>query len=158
KKVSQKPMLWILDRVAAPIAIAGCFIRLGNLMNSEIVGIPTDLPWAFSFPNYFNEVTKEFDPTPRHPAQLYEAISYLIIFATLFWMYWRTKAKERQGLIFGVFMIGIWGMRFLIEFIKEGQTARDFENTINTGQMLSIPLFLVGVYLIIRAARMKIAA
>lgn len=158
KKVSQKPMLWILDRVAAPIAIAGCFIRLGNLMNSEIVGIPTDLPWAFSFPNYFNEVTKEFDPTPRHPAQLYEAISYLIIFATLFWMYWKTKAKERQGLIFGVFMIGIWGMRFLIEFIKEGQTARDFENTINTGQMLSIPLFLVGVYLIIRAARMKIAA
>lgn len=155
KQVSKRPMLWILDRVSAPIAIAGCFIRLGNLMNSEIVGVPTDLPWAFSFPQYFDEAAMQFDATPRHPAQLYEAIAYLLIFTVLFWMYWKTKAKELQGLIFGVFMIGIWGMRFLIEFIKEGQTARDFDNAINTGQMLSIPLFLVGVFLIIRAARMK---
>ncbi len=154
-KVSKKPMLWILDRVSAPILVAACFIRLGNLMNSEIVGIPTDLPWAFSFPNYFDDATGQFDPTPRHPAQLYEALSYLVLFVTLYWMYWKTKAKEKLGLIFGVFMIGLWGMRFLIEYIKEGQTARDFENAINTGQMLSIPLFLVGVFLVIRALRMK---
>jgi phosphatidylglycerol---prolipoprotein diacylglyceryl transferase len=155
KNVVRKPMLWTLDRVSAPIAIAGCFIRLGNLMNSEIVGTPTNLPWAFSFPQYFDEVNRQFDATPRHPAQLYEAIAYLLIFATLFYMYWKTKSSQKPGMIFGVFLIGIWGMRFLIEFIKEGQTARDFENVINTGQMLSIPFVLFGIYLIVRAAKMK---
>lgn len=151
QQVSKRPILWILDRIAAPIAIASCCIRLGNLMNSEIVGIPTDLPWAFSFPNYYNDLTGQFDATPRHPAQLYEAISYLFIFSTLLWMYWKTKAKEMSGLLFGLFLIGLWGMRFLIEFIKEGQTERDFQNALNTGQLLSIPFFLVGVFLVVRS-------
>lgn len=158
KKVSKKPFIWILDRVSAPIAIAGCFIRLGNLMNSEIAGKPTDLPWAFSFPNYINDITKQYDPTPRHPTQIYEALSYLIIFIILHQLYWKKNASNKPGLIFGVFMIGIWGMRFLIEFIKEGQTDRDFTSVLNTGQLLSIPLFLVGVYLIFNALRSKGAA
>jgi len=179
-KVSKKPMLWILDRVSAPIVIASCFIRLGNLMNSEIVGKETTSRFGFKFVREYFPDTKQLTeylniPNPndayaaivsdpkyadmlaavpvKHPAQLYEAISYLALFILLFWMYWKTNAKEKSGLIFGIFMIGVWGMRFLIEYIKEGQTARDFEYAINTGQMLSIPLFLVGVFLVIRAVR-----
>lgn len=151
KKIVKKPMLWILDRVVISIALAGCFIRLGNLMNSEIVGIPTDLPWAFSFTHYYNQQIGAFDPTPRHPAQLYESISYLIIFIVLFRMYWKTKAKEKSGLLFGVFLVLVFGVRFLIEFIKVGQTARDYIDVLNTGQMLSIPFVLSGLFFIFRA-------
>jgi prolipoprotein diacylglyceryl transferase len=151
KKVSKKTYLWILDRVAAPIAIAGVFIRLGNLMNSEIAGVPTDLPWAFSFPRYFNDVTHEFDPTPRHPTQIYEALGYLSVYLLLLYMYWKKEAFKRQGLLFGIFMIGIWGVRFLVEFVKEGQTARDYTSALNTGQILSIPFVLVGIWLLARA-------
>jgi prolipoprotein diacylglyceryl transferase len=157
KKVSKKPYLWILDRVVAPIAVAACFIRLGNLMNSEIAGIPTDLPWAFSFPYYFNDLTKEYDATPRHPTQLYEAFSYLLIYLFLLFMYWKKDAFKREGLLFGIFMIGIWGVRFFVEFVKEGQTARDYTSALNTGQMLSIPFVLVGVWLIFRSMRLKVA-
>ena len=180
KKVSQKPMLWILDRVAAPITVAGCFIRLGNLMNSEIVGKETTSRFGFKFIREYymngnqlaqnmnlsspNEAYAALVSDPRyadllaqvpvkHPTQLYEAITYAIIFSILMWMFWKTNAKEKSGLIFGVFMIGLWGMRFLIEFIKEGQTARDSEYLINTGQMLSIPLFLIGVFLVLRGLR-----
>jgi prolipoprotein diacylglyceryl transferase len=151
KKVSKKPYLWILDRVVAPIAIAGCFIRLGNLMNSEIAGIPTDVPWAFSFTHYWNDVTQQLDPTPRHPTQIYEAFGYLSIYLFLLFMYWKREAQKREGLLFGIFMIGIWGVRFFVEFVKEGQTARDYTNALNTGQMLSIPFILVGVWLVVRA-------
>ena len=151
KKVSKKSYLWILDRVVAPIAIAAVFIRLGNLMNSEIAGVPTSLPWAFSFPNYFNDVTKDFDPTPRHPTQLYEAFSYLLVYLFLLFMYWKKEAFKREGLLFGIFMIGIWGVRFFVEFVKEGQTSRDYTSALNTGQMLSIPFVLVGVWLVVRA-------
>jgi prolipoprotein diacylglyceryl transferase len=156
KKVSKKPFLWILDRVVAPIAIAAVFIRLGNLMNSEIAGIPTDVPWAFSFPYYFNDLTREFDATPRHPTQIYEALSYLLLYLFLLFMYWKKEAFKREGLLFGIFMIGLWGVRFLVEFVKEGQTARDYTNALNTGQMLSIPFFLVGVWLVIRALRKEV--
>jgi prolipoprotein diacylglyceryl transferase len=155
KKVSKKPFLWILDRVVAPIAIAAVFIRLGNLMNSEIAGIPTDVPWAFSFPYYFNDLTREFDATPRHPTQIYEALSYLVLYLFLLFMYWKKEAFKREGLLFGIFMIGLWGVRFLVEFLKEGQTARDYTSSLNTGQMLSIPFFFVGVWLVIRALNSK---
>ena len=151
KKVSKKPYLWILDRVVAPIAIAGCFIRLGNLMNSEIAGIPADVPWAFSFTHYWNDVTQQLDPTPRHPTQIYEAFGYLSIYLFLLFMYWKREAQKREGLLFGIFMIGIWGVRFFVEFVKEGQTARDYTSALNTGQMLSIPFILVGVWLVVRA-------
>ncbi len=156
KKVVNKPYLWILDRIAAPIAIAGCFIRLGNLVNHEIVGDPSNLPWAFSFSMYYDEATNMFDPTPRHPAQLYEAIAYLFSFFFLYFLYWKKKAYLKSGLVFGSFLILIFGARFLVEFIKLGQTARDFQLPINTGQMLSIPLILAGIYLVYKALYDKV--
>jgi prolipoprotein diacylglyceryl transferase len=151
RKVIKKPYLWILDRISAPIAIAGCFIRLGNLVNHEIVGDPSNLPWAFSFSMYFDEATGMLDPTPRHPAQLYEAILYLVSFGILMFLFWKKEGFKKPGLVFGTFLICIFGARFLVEFIKLGQTARDFELPINTGQMLSIPLVLAGIYLVYKA-------
>lgn len=155
KKVSKKPMLWIFDRIGAPIAIAGCFIRLGNLVNSEIVGDPTNVPWAFSFVNYWNEELKAFDPAPRHPAQLYEAFAYLFIFFILIYLYWKRNAWKKQGYLFGVFLILLFGARFLIEFVKIGQTERDAYMALNTGQMLSIPFVLAGIYIVYRSTKTK---
>lgn len=151
KRVIQKPFLWILDRIVAPVAIAGCFIRLGNLVNSEIVGVPTDLPWAFSFPYFYNDLTRDYDPTPRHPAQLYESICYLFTFVFLMYQYYKKFAYLYTGRLFGWFLVLVWGARFTIEFIKVGQTARDEVWALNTGQILSIPLIIIGIYLLWRS-------
>ena len=150
RNVMQKPVLWIFDRISAPIAIAGTFIRLGNFANSEIVGDPSDAPWAISFPRFYNEELCTYDPTPRHPTMLYEAISYLIIFAVLMFFYWKRDAYKKPGIVFGIFLVLLFSARFFIEFIKLGQTARDSSLTINTGQMLSIPFVLLGIYLLVR--------
>lgn len=150
-----KPYLWILDRMAAPIAIAATFIRLGNLMNSEIVGRPTDVPWAFEFVHYINDTTGQFDPTPRHPAQLYEAIMYLCIFGILMYLYWKRNAWKQQGLIFSIFLILLFGGRFIVEYFKMGQSAYDETLTINTGQQLSIPFVVVGIIIFIWSFRNK---
>ena len=148
KYVVKLPMMWILDRIVVGIAIAGCFIRLGNLMNSEIVGIPTDASWGFSFPHFWNDEIKAYDATPRHAAQLYEAIAYIISFGILMFLYWKKKFYEKRGVVFGAFLILVFGARFMIEFIKLGQTDRDDVLAINTGQILSIPLVLAGVYIL----------
>ena len=124
------------------------FIRLGNLVNHEIVGDPTNVPWAFSFSRYYDETRGIYDSTPRHPTQLYEAICYLIAFGILMFMYWKKDLWNKPGVVFGTFLIFIFGSRFFIEFLKLGQTARDFNLPINTGQILSLPLVLVGVYLV----------
>lgn len=153
KRVVHRPILWILDRIVAPIAIAGCFIRLGNLVNSEIVGDPSNMPWAFSFVHYWNDELGAFDPTPRHPAQLYEALSYFSIFLVLMWLHWKKAMWKKQGFLFGLFLILLFGARFLIEFVKIGQTERDFELALNTGQLLSIPFVIAGVYLIWRSRK-----
>jgi len=153
RHVVKRPMLWILDRIVAPIAIAGCFIRLGNLMNSEIVGNPTDVPWAFSFQHYWNDDLRALDPTPRHPAQLYEAVSYLALFALLMFMYWKKQAWKRSGVLFGTFLICMFGLRFIIEFVKLGQTYRDDFWAINTGQILSIPFVLAGIFILWRGLK-----
>jgi len=155
KKTVQKPFLWILDRISAPVAIGATFIRLGNLVNHEIVGHPTDLPWAFKFHNYWNSTIKMYDATPRHPAQLYEAFCYLYAFGFLMVLFWEIGAWKKPGLMFGSFLILIFGARFLVEFFKVGQTARDEVLFINTGQMLSIPFVLIGVYLIYKAFSKK---
>lgn len=156
KYVIKKPVLWIFDRIAAPIAIAGTFIRLGNLMNSEIVGDPTNVPWAFEFIHYVDENNMlEVPPVPRHPAQLYEALAYLVIFAILMYMFWKRKAWQRPGLLFGTFLVLLFGARFLIEFVKVGQAARDSYWTINTGQWLSVPFVLAGIGILIYALRKK---
>ncbi|MES2587530.1 MAG: prolipoprotein diacylglyceryl transferase [Bacteroidota bacterium] len=148
KKISKKPMLWILDRVSPPVAIASCFIRLGNLVNHEIIGDPTSLPWGFRFNNEGAEYLINGEHVFRHPAQLYEAIFYLLTFGLLMYMYWKTSAKEKSGMIFGVFMIVLWTGRFLVEFVKVGQTARDETWALNTGQMLSIPMVIAGIVIL----------
>jgi len=144
KKVGQS-FLWVMDRVVITVALAGFFIRTGNLMNSEIIGKVTDVPWAFKFVNAYVS-----DPMlPRHPAQLYEAISYLLIFFLLFYVYKKFREKIKVGYIFGLFLILIFTARFIIEFFKENQSAFEAGMALNMGQLLSIPLILWGLYLIL---------
>ncbi len=135
-----KAYLWVLDRVVIVVALATMFIRVGNLMNSEIFGMPTDLPWGFIF--------SSSDSIPRHPTQIYEALSYLSIFVVLHWLYWKNNGKPKPGLLFGLFLVLMFSARFFIEFLKEPQVA--FENTmlLNMGQWLSIPFILAGFILI----------
>lgn len=153
KRVINKPVYWILDRIAAPGAIGGAFIRLGNLMNSEIVGKESDVPWAFEFVHYWNEDIGMYDATPRHPAQLYEAIAYFIIFLIIMYMFWKMSAWKKPGVIFGTFFILLFSARFFIEFFKVGQAARDAGLEINTGQWLSVPFILVGIYVLVKSLK-----
>lgn len=147
KRVSKKPILWILDRIVVPTALAGAFIRLGNLMNSEIIGSPTDLAWGFRFLS-----AGVVDPeTPRHPSQIYEALCYLITFATLMHLYWKTTVKDKLGFLFGVFLVMVFTARFFIEFVKENQEAFEDGMALNMGQWLSIPFVLIGLYFLFRA-------
>ncbi|MDP6921773.1 MAG: prolipoprotein diacylglyceryl transferase [Lutibacter sp.] len=143
KKVLQKPLLFILDRIVIPVAIGGAFVRLGNLMNSEIIGKPTRTDYGF----VFKRLGESF---PRHPAQLYEAISYVMIFCVLWFVYWKTSKKERAGYLFGLYFVLMWTARFVIEFFKEAQVDARAEWALNTGQLLSIPLILLGFYLMFR--------
>ena len=140
--------LWTFDRLVVPVALVGGLIRLGNLMNSEIFGGPTDLPWGFMFvrSRLWNEM---YQGVAVHPTQIYEALVYFLLFALLMWMYWRKNAECRQGLIFGTFLIGIFLPRFFIEFIKNDQVAWEAGMTLNMGQWLSIPFVLAGVILVI---------
>jgi len=141
KKVSKKPFLWILDRVVLSIALAGFFIRMGYLMNSEIIGIKTTMPWGFRFLN-----AGVSDPMePRHPSQLYEALCYLLTFGVLMYSYWRTNLKEKQGVLFGMFLIFVFTARFFIEFLKENQEAFEESMFLNMGQILSIPFIILGI-------------
>lgn len=160
KKVSKLSMFWILDRIVAPIAIAGCFIRLGNLVNHEIIGVPTDLPWGFKFWNEsvsnLVQVNGELVHVFRHPAQLYEAIAYFLIFLVLFRLFWKTNFKQKQGMIFGIFLVILWGARFVIEFVKIGQADRDDGMILNTGQWLSIPFIIAGFVIIYLANKGKL--
>lgn len=158
KRVSKKSYLWILDKIAAPVAAAGIFIRLGNLVNSEIVGKETDVPWGFKFIYHSGSIREGAgmqvfweDVIVRHPSQLYESLAYLGIFIFLMVLYWKREAVKREGVVFGWFMILVFGARFLIEFTKEPQVTERGEWLLNTGQLLSIPFVLVGVYLLWRA-------
>lgn len=151
RKVVKKPFLWILDRISAPIAIGATFIRLGNLVNHEMVGDETTLPWGFRFLHHDCPFPYEcsWNAIPvRHPAQLYEAICYFISFLILLFLYWKRDLWKKPGVVFGAFLIFIFGSRFFVEFVKLGQTARDEYLYFNTGQLLSIPLVLVGVFLL----------
>lgn len=141
-KKYKQPFLWVLDRLVIVIALAGFFIRLGNLFNSEIIGKPSSLPWAFVF--------AKVDFLPRHPSQLYEAIAYLVIFFLLCLFYKRKFHQLKKGYLFGMFLVLVFVSRFLIEFSKENQEA--FENSLplNMGQMLSIPFVVIGIYFILR--------
>jgi len=140
--------LWLTDRMIILVALAGAFIRFGNLMNSEIVGTVTEKPWGFIFMQNL-----EYSQYPRHPAQLYESISCLILFVVLLALWNKYKAATPRGLLLGVGLVWIFAFRFMDEFLKENQV--NFEDTLplNMGQFLSIPAVLLGIYLIIRSRR-----
>jgi phosphatidylglycerol:prolipoprotein diacylglycerol transferase len=142
----KRKFIWTIDRIVVVVALAGAFIRLGNLMNSEIYGIETTLPWGFVF-------IRNLEVVPKHPTQIYEALAYLLTFVLLVWLYFKEDGKTRPGMLFSIFLILVFGMRFLIEFIKEDQV--DFESAmaLNMGQWLSIPFFLFGVGLLVWSLR-----
>jgi len=148
--VTKKSPLWTFDRLVIAIALVGGLIRLGNLFNSEIFGTATDLPWGFMFVRS-REWHELYEGQAVHPTQIYEALCYFALFGLLMWMYWKKNAEERPGLILGVFFIGIFLPRFLIEFIKNDQVAREATMTLNIGQQLSIPFILLGVFLVVYA-------
>ncbi len=183
KKIIQKPILWVLDRVVIPVASGAVFVRIGNFFNSEIYGHITskDNPIAIKFVretefwstyNYY-EVTKIkdmdlaidkivsdpkshsiIDSIPyRYPSQLMESFCYIFVFAILFFMYWKTDARKKTGLIFGSFLVLLWSVRFVVEFYKESQGGFGDNTNLSTGQWLSIPFILVGIFYIIRSQR-----
>ena len=145
KKKKNQSFLWVADRVAITVALAGFFIRMGNLFNSEIIGTPTDLPWGFIFTSV--------DNVPRHPAQLYEALFYLLSFVIISFQYKKHVGKFKDGYLFGIFLILIFGFRFFVEFFKKHQELFEQGMVLNMGQLLSIPLVIAGIYLVYNAKK-----
>jgi phosphatidylglycerol:prolipoprotein diacylglycerol transferase len=143
KKKKNYSFLWIIDRIVIVVALAGTFIRLGNLFNSEIIGKPTDVAWAFIFTSV--------DDLPRHPTQLYESIAYLIIFLILIFIYYKGFEKNRSGLLFGLFLLLVFTFRFFVEFLKENQSAFEKGMILDMGQLLSIPFIIAGIIFIIKS-------
>jgi len=138
--------MWITDRLIIVVPLAGAFVRLGNFFNSEIIGLPTSLPWAVIF--------EREDMIPRHPAQLYEAIAYVVIFIIL-WAMYQKNAKPKPGYLFGIFLVLLFGARFVLEFFKENQEEFEEAMRFNMGQLLSIPFMIGGLYLIFRKPKKK---
>lgn len=136
-----EPIINTIDLMGIVAPLGSCFIRLGNLMNSEIIGFPTNVPWAFIF--------EREDNLPRHPAQLYEAIAYLIIFAIIFYLYKTNRNKLRNGFFFGISISLIFIARFFIEFVKMRQVPFEEQMQFDMGQLLSIPFILFGVGFVI---------
>lgn len=141
-------MLWLLDRLVIAVAFAGCFIRLGNLFNSEIYGCATDLPWGFIF-------ERRGETVPKHPTQIYESLTYLLLGFLLLWMYRKKLDKIYRGMLLGTFFTICFGMRFLIEYIKQANIYFDNFFGLNMGQVLSIPFIAVGIFFIIRSYIVK---
>jgi prolipoprotein diacylglyceryl transferase len=181
RKYKYKSLLWILDRIVIPVASGAIFVRIGNLMNSEIIGKETGSNFGFRFVrDHFtkrdamtitntNDYERAYDligssvkykhylaEVPlRHPAQLYESLSYVCVFLILWFVYWKTNKKEKPGYLFGLFMVLLWSVRFVIEFFKEWQGGLEtiFNVNLNTGQLLSIPMVLVGLYFMFRKTK-----
>jgi len=180
KKILKRTQMWILDRIVIPVAIGAMFVRLGNFFNSEIVGKETDSPFGIKFvrdyfsPNDAVNATQIANPKEayhaiatnqqfaellqqvpaKHPAQLYEAFCYIFVFAILFFLYWKTEAREKSGYLFGLFLVLLWSVRFVVEYVKESQGG--FENALglfSTGQWLSIPFILIGLYFVFTAKK-----
>ncbi len=148
-KKYKRPFLWVLDRIVVPSALTGSLIRLGNLMNSEIYGHKTSLPWGFIF-------ERNGEIVPKHPTQIYESLAYLLIFVYLLTVYNRAKGKIHRGKLVGLFLITVFGFRFFIEFIKNNQVATEAGMLLNIGQILSIPLVLLGIFLVWYSPKQKI--
>jgi prolipoprotein diacylglyceryl transferase len=132
------PYLWTLERIVLIVPLAGAFVRIGNLMNSEITGAATTLPWGFIF-------VRNGEILPQHPAQLYEALAYVLIFFLIWYLYTRQLPKLKRGMLFGLFLILLFGARFAIEFIKNNQVAFEENMFFNMGQLLSLPFIVAGI-------------
>ncbi|WP_347922524.1 prolipoprotein diacylglyceryl transferase [Pontimicrobium sp. SW4] len=143
KKILKKSVIWILDRVVVPVALGAIFVRIGNFFNSEMVGYKTDS----SFGVVFKALNEDF---ARHPGQLYEAFGYVFVFLILWLTYWKSKKREQTGFLFGLFLVMLWTVRFIVEYFKEPQSGEDlaafFGNVLNNGQLLSIPFIIIGLY------------
>ena len=172
KKYNYKSLMWILDRIVIPVASGAIFIRIGNFINSEIIGKVTDSNFGVRFIQdeyYKSQITQltgikdakeayaavtdnpEFanllEAVPyRHPAQLYEAFCYVFVFLILWYVYTKTKKANQTGFLFGLFLVLLWTVRFFVEFVKEAQNLERAEWSLNTGQWLSIPFILIGLY------------
>ncbi|MBQ0160786.1 MAG: prolipoprotein diacylglyceryl transferase [Bacteroidales bacterium] len=133
---------WLFDRLVIVVALGGFFIRLGNLFNSEIYGVQTSLPWGFIY-------ERNGEVVPKHPTQLYESFSYLIIFLVCLWTYRKKEGKLHNGRLFGYWLVALFGVRFLIEFVKEEQVAFEQGMTLDMGQWLSIPFVIGGIVLVV---------
>ena len=161
RRVTKRSMLWTLDRLAVPTGLAAALIRLGNLMNSEIFGRPTELPWGFVLPRaseFAGFAERGLSIPACHPTQIYEALAYLVVFAWCMYLYWvRDAARRYSGLILGWFLTGVFGFRFFVESIKNVQEAWEIDMVlnygINMGQLLSIPFVIAGVFLIVYSLR-----
>ncbi len=183
KKIMQKPLLWVLDRVVITVASGAVFVRLGNFFNSEIYGHKTDKNsflatkfiqeeeyWQLNSVNQttgiqntklaFQEITSNpkyaqiVNEIPyRYPAQLYEALCYIFVFAILWFMYWKTNLRKKLGFLFGMFLILLWSVRFFVEMVKESQGGFGDNTIFSTGQWLSLPFILIGLYFIIFAKK-----
>ena len=142
KKVLKKSLVWVLDRVVIPVALGAIFVRIGNFLNSEMIGKPADesLPWAIVF--------KDFDNIARHPGQLYEAFGYVFVFLILWFLYWKTNRSKQTGFLFGLFLVLLMTVRLFVENFKIAQIdiREDWIFSLNTGQVLSIPFVLIGLY------------
>ncbi len=151
---AKRDFTWVIDRVAIVVALSGFFIRMGNLMNSEIYGVETTVPWGFVF-------LRNGETAPKHPTQIYEALTYLFIFLILLWIYWRKKGAYIQGVLVSLTCILIFSSRFLIEFLKEDQVAFEAGMKLNMGQWLSIPFLILGfvwLYYSIKKKKISYAA
>ncbi|MCQ2346120.1 MAG: prolipoprotein diacylglyceryl transferase [Paludibacteraceae bacterium] len=139
-------MIWILDRLCLGVCITATLIRFGNLMNSEIYGGPTDMPWGFIF-------VRDGQTVPCHPTQIYEMLYCLVALPVTWLMYWKGKAYRREGLLIGTFLLIVFVTRFALEFIKLDQSDFEAGHILNMGQWLSLPFIAIAVYLILRAFR-----
>lgn len=139
RKHADQPYLWLLSRMSILVPQGGAFIRFGNFINSEILGTPSSVPWAVIF--------KRVDMIPRHPAMLYESIAYALIFVLMFCLYLRTRKNTSPELLLGTFLVSIFGCRFFIEFVKETHATFEKGLVLHMGQILSIPLIVIGITL-----------
>ncbi|MBP7809343.1 MAG: prolipoprotein diacylglyceryl transferase [Bacteroidia bacterium] len=139
---TKESWLWLFDKIVVVVPLASMLIRFGNLMNSEIIGTPTDVPWAFVFTTV--------DNLPRHPAQLYEAIFCLFLFVLMYWLWKNKRDRFSPGFMFGLMCVLFFTQRILVEFVKEDQEAFEADMLLNMGQILSIPFVLIGLFMMWR--------
>ncbi len=146
KKVAKRHPSWIFDRIVIPVSFGGIFVRLGNFLNSEIIGKPTNSDYGV----VFKKLGEDF---ARHPSQLYEAGLYFLLFLFLYFLYWKTNIRKIRGMLFGIFFSALWTIRFFVEYSKEPQVAERADWLFNTGQILSLPMIAVGLVVMFLAYR-----